>query len=60
MKVSILVPFYNEEEMIEKMHQVLSDYVNQLSDYDFEFVYIDDGSNDQTLPLMRSIAQAGQ
>ena len=58
MKVSILVPFYNEEEMIEKMHQVLSDYVNQLSDYDFEFVYIDDGSNDQTLPLMRSIARA--
>lgn len=57
MKVSLLIPFYNEEEMIEKTHRVISETVAGLPQYDFELVFVNDGSSDRTLELIREIAQ---
>ena len=56
MKVTILVPFFNEEEMIVKTHQAIMASIQPLSHYEFELLYVDDGSTDQTLALMREIA----
>lgn len=59
MKLSLLITFYNEDKMIEKTHQAMS---KQLDDMlgktidDYELLYIDDGSNDQTLELIESLA----
>ncbi|MGF3226648.1 glycosyltransferase PgfS [Facklamia sp. P12932] len=57
MKITILIPFYNEEEMIEKTHQVLSKELKTMVEFEFELLYVNDGSSDHTLELMRKIAE---
>lgn len=59
MKLSILITFYNEELMIEKMHAAVTEQLksmipNEISSY--ELVYVNDGSTDRTLELMQAIA----
>ena len=60
MKLSIVVAFYNEEKMIEKTHGEISKQL-QLMQPDtideYELVYINDGSKDKTLSLMKQMAQ---
>lgn len=58
MLLTIIIPFYNEEEVIERTHQVLSQEINKLKDVEVELLYVNDGSRDQTLSKMRRIAQA--
>lgn len=47
--VSIVIPFYNEEGSVFKFHEAITQALSNLSDYNFEFVCINDGSNDNTL-----------
>src|ERR1700736_5492083 len=47
--VSVLVPGYNEEAIVERNLQTLCDYMATLEDrYRWEIVFIDDGSVDRT------------
>lgn len=46
MKISIVTPFYNEEEGLDEYFETVE---NVLSDYDYEIVCVDDGSTDHTL-----------
>lgn len=57
MKITILIPFFNEEDMINKTHQVLSQELTTMPEIEFELLYVNDGSSDRTLDLMREIAQ---
>jgi glycosyltransferase involved in cell wall biosynthesis len=56
MRLSVVVPCYNEEAVIglfdARIRATLSDL-----DVDFELCYVDDGSSDKTLDLMRGLAQ---
>jgi glycosyltransferase involved in cell wall biosynthesis len=47
--VSIVVPFHNEEEGVERFYESLCSAVRQVADVDFEVVFVDDGSRDETL-----------
>ncbi|WP_118838264.1 glycosyltransferase family 2 protein [Salinibacter ruber] len=49
--VSVVVPCYNEEKVIETTHKRLSDVMEEET-VDFEIIYVDDGSHDQTLNLL--------
>lgn len=51
-KLSVVVTVYNEEENIEPL---VSRIVAALEGYDFEMVYVDDGSKDGTLRALRAI-----
>lgn len=54
--ISIVIPCYNEEQVLEKCHEELSsiyDIINK--DYELEFVYINDGSTDNTLRLLKTL-----
>ncbi len=53
--ISLVVPAYNEEEVLEAFHREVSEEIDGLSD-DFEFVFVDDGSRDQTASIMRQLA----
>jgi glycosyltransferase involved in cell wall biosynthesis len=53
--ISLVVPAYNEEEVLEAFHQEVSAEVDRVSD-DFEFVFVDDGSRDRTAAIMRRLA----
>lgn len=53
--VSLVVPCFNEEEVIGETHRRLVALAASQPRYRFEFLFVDDGSRDQTLPLLRAI-----
>ena len=54
-KVSIMVPCYNEEENVVPMSQALVEEMEKLPQYDYEILFIDNCSQDNTRPLLRQI-----
>ncbi|MDE5758085.1 MAG: glycosyltransferase family 2 protein [Allobaculum sp.] len=56
-KISIIIPCYNEQEMIPLLSPALDQAAQNLSDHDFEFLLIDDGSKDGTLQALRDLAK---
>lgn len=56
-KISIIVPVYNEEKNIPLMHKALSDVAEKVAGYDFEFLFINDGSKDCSWNIMQNIAK---
>ena len=47
--ISYVLPVYNEEENIGAFHAALIEATSQRGGFDFEFVYVDDGSRDDSL-----------
>ena len=56
-KISLIVPCYNEENCLLAFDEKLSEVVGQMGDYEFEVFYINDGSKDHTLEIMRQICK---
>src|SRR5271165_1121833 len=55
-KLSVIVPFYNEEESIQRLYAAIVDAVTPLG-IPFEMVFVDDGSKDRTLAIATAIAR---
>src|SRR5688572_4022417 len=55
-KLSIVVPFYNEEENIQRMYGRIVSAIEPLR-VPFEMVFVDDGSKDGTLTLATELAR---
>lgn len=56
--VSIVCPAFQEEEVLPLFHDVLVKTLDSLvDDFDFEVLYVDDGSKDETLAVMRKLAE---
>ncbi len=53
--VSIVVPCYNESEVIAATHGELDRCFGASPDFNFEFIYVDDGSRDATASILRDI-----
>ena len=59
--VSVVVPAYNEAEILRTNLAVLCDYLTQLEDmYRWEMIIVNDGSTDDTGPLAESFAKDRQ
>ena len=56
-KLSIIVPFYNEEESIRGMYTAIVDAIAPLG-VSFEMVFVDDGSRDSTVAIATELARA--
>lgn len=54
-KVSILIPAYNEEEVLYALYDRLEKVMDKLNSYDFEVLLINDGSKDNTLNILREL-----
>ncbi len=54
--LSIVVPVYNEEESLEKLHEQI-DAVGEANQYDLDIVFIDDGSSDRSWAVIQSLAE---
>ncbi len=54
-KISIVVPCYNEEETIELFYQEIDKVFHDMA-YDLEVIFVNDGSKDNTLAIMKRIA----
>ena len=55
MKISIIVPCYNEEEVIEKFYSEVSKVKSTMKKTEFEIIFVNDGSKDKTLEKMRAL-----
>ena len=54
--ISILIPAYNEEPVLDKLFTRLADLANKTKGYDFEFLFVNDGSKDKTLDFIKDYA----
>ncbi len=57
MTVDLVIPVFNEEGVVEQTHRRIRDVIDLL-DYDFHFLYVDDGSRDGTTDSLRKIADS--
>lgn len=55
-RITILIPAYNEEAVIDMLYDRLISLVNTLPKYKFEFLFVNDGSIDNTLTKIKKIA----
>lgn len=57
-KISILIPCYNEEEnVIPIANAIVEEMGKNIVDYDYEIIFIDNDSKDNTRPLLREICK---
>jgi dolichol-phosphate mannosyltransferase len=54
--ISVVVPCYNEEEVIGQTLAELDAFALSLTDYRVEFIFVDDGSRDGTLDILQEAA----
>ncbi|MFZ0516252.1 MAG: glycosyltransferase family 2 protein, partial [Acidobacteriaceae bacterium] len=52
--ISIVIPIYNEEELICQLHEALAGSMSLVAE-DWEVVYVNDGSKDSSLELLREL-----
>lgn len=55
--LSIIVPCYNEEEVISIFYKECCKVLDLIHGYNFEFIFVNDGSKDKTLEKMISLAE---
>lgn len=55
MLISIVVPCYNEQETIKLFHKEIDDVSKNIS-ADFEFIFVNDGSKDDTLKILKELS----
>jgi len=54
--LSVIVPCYNEEGVITETVKRMKDFAADLKNFDVEFIFVDDGSRDQTRAMLKSFA----
>src|ERR1700685_2278212 len=52
--ISVVVPIYNEEVLISRFHEAVADALKNVNE-DWEVVYVNDGSRDSSLKLLRRL-----
>lgn len=58
-RLSVIVPAYNEEEVIELFYKKLKEVLNRIKEnYDYEIIFVDDGSIDNTLNILKKLRES--
>ncbi len=57
-KVSVVVPMYYEEEVANECYNRLKKVLSSLSNYEYEIIFVNDGSKDKTLNILEKIAKS--
>jgi len=55
--ISIVVPCYNEEESLELFYKAMKDEEKKMNYVNFEYIFVDDGSKDKTIDVMKKLAK---
>ena len=53
-KISLIVPCYNEEACLHAFAKEADRVIAQMPDYTFEILFVNDGSKDNTLQIIRN------
>lgn len=54
-KISTIVPCYNEEQALPYLYQELIKVAQKMNGQEFEFIFVNDGSKDKTLEVIRDL-----
>lgn len=54
--IDIIVPCYNEESSLDRFWEESGEAFSAIKGYEFRYIFIDDGSTDETLPKIRQLA----
>ena len=54
-KITILIPAYNEEESLGALYERISKIMNSMTNYEFELLFVNDGSKDKTLSMIKEL-----
>lgn len=54
--ISIVLPVHNEQEVLPQLYRELEQHLNPLP-YDFEFIFVDDGSSDDTVRIIAALCE---
>lgn len=54
--ITILIPCYNEEQSLPYLHQALQNLMQENNLYEWQILFIDDGSKDKTLSILKELA----
>ena len=55
-KISLIIPCYNEEESLPYFYKETKSVLGTIPDYDAEFLFVNDGSKDRTLSVLKELA----
>ena len=58
MKLSVIIPIYNEEGSTKELYQELRAVLAKFSSSDYEIIAVNDGSEDKTPEILKNIAQS--
>lgn len=56
-RIDIVVPCYNEQEVLQTFYNETSRVTSTFENYSFRFLFVDDGSRDQTICIMKRLAR---
>ena len=55
-KITIVIPLYNEQEVLDECYNRVSNVCRSINNYEYEIIFINDGSKDNTLEMLKNIA----
>lgn len=55
-KISVVIPMYYEEEVAEECYKRMTGVLKGIENYEYEIIFVNDGSKDKTLPILEEIA----
>ena len=55
--ISVVIPSYNDRDIIVPFFRAIIDVLNSQSEFDFELIYVDDGSSDGSQVVLRELAE---
>ena len=56
-KISIIIPAYNEEESLPMLRDRIEKLMNSMKNYDFEILFVNDGSKDKTIEIIKKMRE---
>jgi glycosyltransferase involved in cell wall biosynthesis len=59
-KISLIVPCYNEEQALPFLYKEIVKLADEMQDQEFEFIFINDGSKDKTLELIKGLRKSDE
>ena len=55
-KISVVVPCFNEEEVLSVFYKKTSEVLNEIDGITYELLFVDDGSKDHTKDILRALS----
>ena len=54
-KISVVIPAYNEEESLPILYDRMKKLMENMENYEFEILFVNDGSKDKTINIIKQL-----